>query len=90
MTPITFGPGGPIPGPELVAASLLTSASGAELQLVARDGQRLRRAADEAMVRTMIRFAILLIIRRENPGRLEVMLNSVLPPDRQLPHAAES
>lgn len=51
MTPITFGPGGPIPGPELVAASLLTSASGAELQLVARDGQRLRLAADEATAR---------------------------------------
>jgi chemotaxis protein MotA len=79
-------------GPSL-AVALLTTFYGAVLANVALGplaSKLERRAADEAMVRTMIRFAILLIIRRENPGRLEVMLNSVLPPDRQLPHAPES
>ncbi len=41
------------PAPELVAASLLTSPSGAELELVARDGQRLRLATDEATARAL-------------------------------------
>lgn len=36
---------------DLVAASLLTSAAGAELHLVARDGQRLRLRADEPTAR---------------------------------------
>ena len=36
---------------QLVAASLLTSADGAELHLIARDGQRLRLPADEASAR---------------------------------------
>ena len=33
--------------PDLVAASLLTSAAGAELHLMVRDGRRLRVATDE-------------------------------------------
>lgn len=39
--------------PDLVAASLLTSQSGAELHLVAGDGQRLRVAADESTARDL-------------------------------------
>jgi hypothetical protein len=35
------------PPPDLVAASLLTSATGAELHLVGGDGRRLRIATDE-------------------------------------------
>lgn len=73
-------------GPSL-AVALLTTFYGAVLANVVLNplaAKLERRAADEAMTRTMIRLAILLIIRRENPGRLEVMLNSVLPPDRQL------
>jgi hypothetical protein len=42
MTPLALG----AMAPDLVAASLLTSASGAELHLVARDGRRLRVATD--------------------------------------------
>ena len=38
---------------QLVAASLLTSADGAELHLIARDGQRLCLAADEANARAL-------------------------------------
>lgn len=54
MTAITVGPmAGPEASPELVAASLLTSAEGAELHLVAKDGQRLRLAADEATARAL-------------------------------------
>jgi hypothetical protein len=53
MMPITLGPQRPADAPELVAASLFTSAAGSELQLVARDGQRLRLAADEETVRAL-------------------------------------
>lgn len=38
---------------DVIAASLLTSATGAELQLVSRDGQRLRLAADERTARAL-------------------------------------
>jgi hypothetical protein len=41
------------PAPDLIAASLLTSPAGAELELVARDGQRLRLATDEATARAL-------------------------------------
>jgi hypothetical protein len=41
----------PTATPDLVAASLITSPSGAELHLVARDGQRLRLPADEPTAR---------------------------------------
>jgi hypothetical protein len=44
---------GPNPATELVAALLLTSAAGAAVELVARDGQRLRLAADEATAREL-------------------------------------
>jgi hypothetical protein len=47
MTPMPLG--APVPG--LVAVSLLTSATGAELQLVAGNGQRLRLPFDEATAR---------------------------------------
>ena len=53
MTPITLGQGQPAAAAELVAASLLTSPSGSELHLVARDGQRLRIGADEATARAL-------------------------------------
>ncbi len=78
-------------GPSL-AVALLTTFYGAVLAHVVLSplaAKLDRRAADAAMTRTMARFAILLIIRRENPSRLAVMLNSVLPPDRQLPAAAD-
>jgi hypothetical protein len=39
--------------PDLVTASLLTSPTGAELHLVARDGQLLRFATDEGTARTL-------------------------------------
>ena len=51
MAPLGLGPGGL--ASELVAASLLTSATGAELELVSRDGQRLRLAADEVTARAI-------------------------------------
>jgi len=41
----------PPTAPELVAASLITGVSGAELQLVTCDGQRLRLPADEPTAR---------------------------------------
>lgn len=53
MTPTTLGPATPAAPPELVAASLLTSPTGAEVHLVARDGQRLRVVADEATARSL-------------------------------------
>jgi hypothetical protein len=53
MTPTGLGPTGPQIAAELIAASLLTSASGAEVQLVARDGQRLRVPADEETARAI-------------------------------------
>jgi hypothetical protein len=51
MTPTVLGPPGPFAATELVAASLITSATGAELQLVARDGRRLRLPTDETAAR---------------------------------------
>jgi hypothetical protein len=53
MPPMALGPTGPTKTAELIAASLLTSDSGAELQLIARDGQRLRLPADEATARAI-------------------------------------
>jgi hypothetical protein len=53
MTPTPLGQSAPAATPELVAASLLTSAEGAEVHLVARDGQRLRVAADEPTARAL-------------------------------------
>jgi hypothetical protein len=50
MTPKT--PGRPVTA-DLVTASLLTSKLGAELHLVARDGQRLRLATDEETARAL-------------------------------------
>jgi hypothetical protein len=52
MSLMTHGPNGPRAA-ELVAASLFTSDSGAELELVARDGQRVRLAADEHTARAL-------------------------------------
>jgi hypothetical protein len=52
MSLVTHGPDGPRAA-ELVAASLITSDRGAELELIARDGQRLRLAADERTARAL-------------------------------------
>jgi hypothetical protein len=52
MTPTLPAPAGPIAAAELVAA-LITSDAGSELQLVARDGRRLRLAADAATARDL-------------------------------------
>jgi hypothetical protein len=43
----------PVPT-ELVAASLLTSAEGAEVHLIATDGRRLRLPADEETARALV------------------------------------
>ncbi|WP_146217111.1 hypothetical protein [Falsiroseomonas bella] len=51
-TPIPPGPAGTIQAAEMVAA-LLTSDDGGELQLVSRDGSRLRLAADAATARQL-------------------------------------
>ena len=40
--------------PELIAASLLTSAEGAEVHLVSRDGRRFRLPADEETARSLV------------------------------------
>ena len=53
MTPMPPLPGLPHAPPDLIAASLLTSPAGAELHLVARDGHRLRLAADEDTARAL-------------------------------------
>ena len=47
------GPSGLADAADLVAASLLTSASGAEVHIVARDGRRMRLAADEETARAL-------------------------------------
>jgi hypothetical protein len=52
MTPTLLAPAGPIAAAELVAA-LLTSDEGSELQLVSRDGRRLRLAADADTARAL-------------------------------------
>ncbi|NKE45757.1 hypothetical protein HB662_13280 [Roseomonas frigidaquae] len=44
----------PARAPDFVAASLLTSAEGAEIHLVARDGRLLRLPTDEANARQII------------------------------------
>jgi hypothetical protein len=51
MLPSTQAVAAPTAPIDLVAASLLTCESGAELHLVARDGQRLRLVADEPTAR---------------------------------------
>ncbi|MGK7861992.1 hypothetical protein [Falsiroseomonas sp. E2-1-a4] len=48
------GPGRTARAPDFVAASLLTSAEGAEIHLVARDGRLLRLPTDEANARQLI------------------------------------
>jgi len=53
MTAINLSAGTLPPAADLVAASLLTSDKGAELHLVARDGQRLRLSADEPTARAI-------------------------------------
>lgn len=50
MTPT---PTAPAATPDLVAAPLITSAAGAELHLVTRDGRRLRLATDEPTARLL-------------------------------------
>jgi hypothetical protein len=52
MSLVTHGPNGP-QAAELIAASLFTSDAGAELELVSRDGQRVRLAADERTARAL-------------------------------------
>lgn len=54
MITTPLGPSRSTSCPDLVAASLLTSAEGAEVQLVARDGRRLRVPADEETARNLV------------------------------------
>lgn len=43
----------PVMPPEVIAASLLTSDRGAEVQIVAGDGRRLRLSTDEEIARSL-------------------------------------
>ncbi|NKC30333.1 hypothetical protein [Falsiroseomonas selenitidurans] len=54
MTPQTAGRNRPPRAPDLVAASLLTSDDGAEIHLIARNGQLLRLPTDEATARQLV------------------------------------
>jgi hypothetical protein len=54
MTPRSAGRSWPAPASPLLAASLLTSAEGAEVQIISRDGHRLRLAVDEETARTVV------------------------------------
>ncbi len=53
MTPMPRGESRTVPAADIVAASLLTSDGGAEVELVGRDGQRLRVVADEPTARAL-------------------------------------
>lgn len=73
-------------GPAM-ALALLTTFYGAILGLVVLNplaAKLERNSNDEAMIRTMIMVAIVSIARQENPRRLEMMLNSELPPGSRI------
>ena len=73
-------------GPAM-ALALLTTFYGAIMGLVILAplaGKLERNSNDEAMVRILIMNAAVSIARQENPRRLEMMLNSDLPPDERI------
>ncbi len=73
-------------GPAM-ALALLTTFYGAIMGLVLLAplaGKLERNSNDEAMIRVLIMNAAVSIARQENPRRLEMMLNSDLPPDERI------
>ena len=64
MTPTPAAPAAP---QDLVAAPLITSAAGAELHLVTREGHRLRLATDEPTARRLARALWSALERRHSP-----------------------
>ena len=77
--PSTIGPA--------MALALLTTFYGAIMGLVLLAplaGKLERNSNDEAMIRILIMNAAVSIARQENPRRLEMMLNSDLPPDERI------
>ncbi|QQG35890.1 MAG: MotA/TolQ/ExbB proton channel family protein [Micavibrio aeruginosavorus] len=73
-------------GPAM-ALALLTTFYGAIMGLVLLAplaGKLERNSNDEAMIRIMIMNAAISIARQENPRRLEMILNSDLPPDERI------
>jgi len=73
-------------GPAM-ALALLTTFYGAILGMVILNplaAKLERNSNDEAMIRTMIMIAMTSIARQENPRRLEMLLNSELPPGSRI------
>jgi chemotaxis protein MotA len=73
-------------GPAM-AMALLTTFYGAILGMVILNplaAKLERNSNDEAMIRTMIMIAMTSIARQENPRRLEMLLNSELPPGSRI------
>lgn len=73
-------------GPAM-AVALLTSFYGAILGMVILNplaAKLERNSNDETLVRTLILIAMTSIARQENPRRLEMLLNSELPPDMRV------
>lgn len=76
-------------GPAM-ALALLTTFYGAVLGNVALAplAAKLERAAEnEALIKTLYTIAAVSIARQENPRRLEMLLNAVLPPGKRLTHS---
>lgn len=77
--PDTIGPA--------MALALLTTFYGAILGMVILNplaAKLERNSNDEAMVRTLVMIGVASIARQENPRRLEIMLNSELPPNARI------
>lgn len=75
-------------GPAM-ALALLTTFYGAVLGnvVLAPVAAKLERSADdEALIKTLYTIAAVSIARQENPRRLEMLLNAVLPPGKRLTH----
>lgn len=73
-------------GPAM-ALALLTTFYGAIMStiiLTPMAAKLERNSNDEAMLRTLVMMAVLSIARQENPRRLEMMLNSELPPEERI------
>lgn len=73
-------------GPAM-AVALLTTFYGAILSnviLIPLAGKLERNSNDETMIKTLVMTAMSSIARQENPRRLEMLLNSELPPDQRI------
>lgn len=73
-------------GPAM-AVALLTTFYGAIMSMVILTplaGKLERNSNDEAMIKTMVALAMTSIARQDNPRRLEMMLNSELPPSERI------